>query len=147
MILSNQTGSRLWQVTGNSCAYYLQPIRGRHWRTSTNHRKGILSGFQEAFSKLVFSAVLRIRDVYSGSDFFPSRIRIGSIPYPHQIIKYLTQKKWIINSRKYDPCCSGSWLFTHPGSRIQGSKRHRIADPDQQPLILKKQIKITNCLG
>ncbi len=24
---------------------------------------------------------------------------------------------------------SGSWLFTHPGSRILGSKRHRIPDP------------------
>jgi hypothetical protein len=27
---------------------------------------------------------------------------------------------------------SGSWSFTHPGSRIQRSKRHRIPDPDQQ---------------
>jgi hypothetical protein len=24
---------------------------------------------------------------------------------------------------------SGSWFFAHPGSRIQGSKRHRIPDP------------------
>jgi hypothetical protein len=27
---------------------------------------------------------------------------------------------------------SGSGFFTHPGSRIQGSKRHRIPDPDLQ---------------
>ncbi len=27
---------------------------------------------------------------------------------------------------------SGSWFFTHPGSRIQGSKRHRIPDPNLQ---------------
>jgi hypothetical protein len=27
---------------------------------------------------------------------------------------------------------SGSLLFTHPGSRIQRSKRHRIPDPDPQ---------------
>ncbi len=27
---------------------------------------------------------------------------------------------------------SGSWFFTHPGSRIQGSKRHRIPDLDPQ---------------
>ncbi len=27
---------------------------------------------------------------------------------------------------------SGSWFFTLPGSRIQGSKRHRIPDPDPQ---------------
>ncbi len=30
--------------------------------------------------------VLRIRDVYPGSDFFPSRIRIFSIPDPHRRI-------------------------------------------------------------
>jgi hypothetical protein len=30
--------------------------------------------------------VLRIPDVYPGSDFFPSRIRIVSIPDPHQRI-------------------------------------------------------------
>ncbi len=43
-------------------------------------------------------------------------------------------KKLFLNSRKYDPGFStwildpGSWscFFTHPGSRIQGSKRHRI---------------------
>ncbi len=28
---------------------------------------------------------------------------------------------------------SESWLFTHPGSRIQGSKRHRIPDPQHSP--------------
>ncbi len=27
---------------------------------------------------------------------------------------------------------SGCWLFTHPGSQIQGSIRHRITDPDPQ---------------
>ncbi len=27
---------------------------------------------------------------------------------------------------------SGSWFFTHPGSRIQGSKRHRMLNPDPQ---------------
>jgi hypothetical protein len=26
----------------------------------------------------------------------------------------------------------GFGIFTHPGSRIQGSKRHRIPDPDPQ---------------
>ncbi len=32
---------------------------------------------------------------------------------------------------EYDPWCpgSGSWYFTHPGSRIRGSKRHWILDP------------------
>jgi hypothetical protein len=27
---------------------------------------------------------------------------------------------------------SGSWLFTQPEHRIQGSKKHRISDPDPQ---------------
>ncbi len=40
-------------------------------------------------------------------------------------------------SRKYDPGCSFRIPdpdpdFTHPGSRIQGSKRHLIPDPDPQ---------------
>ncbi len=39
-----------------------------------------------------------------GSEFFPSRIRVV---HPG----------------------SRSWFFTHPGSQIQGSKRHRIPDP------------------
>jgi hypothetical protein len=30
---------------------------------------------------------------------------------------------------------SGSWVFTHPRSRIQESKRHRIPDPDPQHCI------------
>jgi hypothetical protein len=34
-----------------------------------------------------------------------------------------------------DPA-SGSWFFTYPGSRIQGSKRHRIPDP-QHCLLLR----------
>jgi hypothetical protein len=55
-------------------------------------------------------------------------------------------KKWFLSSGKYDPGCSSrirmlnflpipdpdAELSTHPGSRIQGSKRHRIPDPDPQ---------------
>jgi hypothetical protein len=39
--------------------------------------------------------VWRIRDVYPGSDFFPTRIRIFFIPDPHQELSILTpsQKK------------------------------------------------------
>jgi hypothetical protein len=36
-----------------------------------------------------------------------------------------------------DPGC-GCRLFTHPRSRIQGSKRHRIPDPDPQHWVLIK---------
>jgi hypothetical protein len=34
---------------------------------------------------------------------------------------------WIVNTG------SGSWFFTHPGSWIQGSKRHRIPDQMNNP--------------
>ncbi len=87
------------------------------------------------------SLVLRIRDVYSGTririfsipdpNFFPSRI-----PDPHQRIKYVKPKKLsklskiqsglLIQDRDAG---SRSWFFTHPRSRIQGSKRQRISDP------------------
>jgi hypothetical protein len=60
--------------------------------------------------------VLRIRDGYPGSEFFPSRIHIKNL-------SILTQKNGLLSSRKYDPVCS---------SRIKGSKRHRISDPDPQ---------------
>jgi hypothetical protein len=43
--------------------------------------------------------MLRIRDVYPGSEFFPSRIRIKEF-------KYFYPKKWFLSSRKYDPGCS-----------------------------------------
>jgi hypothetical protein len=82
---------------------------------------------------LFSKAVLRIRDVYPGSDFFPtrikssiadpgclSRIRLFSIPDPGSQIrifpsgsririkelKYFNQKKWFLCSRKYDTGCS-----------------------------------------
>ena len=40
---------------------------------------------------------------------------------------------------------SGSWFFTHPGSRIQGSKKHRIPDPDPHHwylLVLRLRFRI-----
>ncbi len=81
-------------------------------------------------------AVLRIRDVYSGSwirissipdpgsEFFLSRIRIKEF-------KYFNPKKLFLSSRKYDLGCSSRIriLILYP-SRNQGSKRFRIADPD-----------------
>jgi hypothetical protein len=72
-----------------------------------------------------------------------SRIRPVSIPDPGSASKNLgiltpkKNKKWFLSSRKYDPSCS-SWIpdpdadflpIPDPGSRIQGSKRHRIPDP------------------
>ena len=57
-----------------------------------------------------FLAVLRIRDVHPGSDFFPSQIPDPnfSIPDPGSASKNLSilpQKKWFLSSRKYDPGC------------------------------------------
>jgi hypothetical protein len=65
------------------------------------------------------------------SDFFPSRILIKEFKYfiPKKA------KKWFLSSKKYDPGCSSRirmLTFSHPGSRIQGSKRHPIPDPDPQ---------------
>ncbi len=55
-------------------------------------------------------AVLRIRDVYPGSDFFPSRIPDPNCFHPGSWIcikefKYYNPKKWFLSSRKYDPGC------------------------------------------
>ncbi len=71
--------------------------------------------------------MLRIRDVYPGSEFSTSRMRIKDLRYFHP-------KKWFLAKLSEiwsglfipDP---GSGFLTHPGSRIQGSKRHRIPDP------------------
>jgi hypothetical protein len=87
--------------------------------------------------------VWRIRDVYPGSDFFHpgSRIRTVSIPDPGSSSKNLSiltpkkTKKWFLSSKKYDPGCSSR--IPDPDadflpSRIPGSKRHPIPDPDPQ---------------
>ncbi len=75
--------------------------------------------------------VLRIRDVFPRS-----WIRIFSIRDPHQSI--LTQK----TGSKLEEIWPGLLIpdpdldfFTHPWSRIQGTKRHRIPDPDPQRCI------------
>jgi hypothetical protein len=59
-----------------------------------------------------------------GSEFFPSRIRIKEF-------KYFNPKKCFLSSRKYDLGCSSRirFLTSYP-SRIPGSKRHWIPDPD-----------------
>ncbi len=75
--------------------------------------------------------MLRIRDVYPGSDFFPSRIRTVSIPDPGSSSKKLRiLNKWFLSSKKYDPGCSSRIrMLTFYPSRIQGSKRHPIPNP------------------
>ncbi len=63
--------------------------------------------------------VLRIRDVYPGSEYFSSRI-----PDTHQ--KVFQPKKLFLSSRFVHPG-SGSWFFTHPGSRCQKASDPRSA--------------------
>ncbi len=89
--------------------------------------------------KTKFFSVLRIRDVYPGS-----RIRLFSMPDPTCLhpgsrilikeFQYFNPKKMVSKLLKIwsglfiqDPG-SGCWLSIHPGSQIQGSKRHPIPD-------------------
>ncbi len=62
--LKMRTGIRLWlckiipeaRWQSNYCAFSLQPMRGRHWRTSNqSQRREFWGGFQQAFSKLVWN--------------------------------------------------------------------------------------------
>ncbi len=71
---------------------------------------------------------------YPGSKFFLSRI-----PDPHQRIEVFLTKKLFPSSWKYDPGGSSRIriLIFYP-SRIQGSKRHLIPDPDPQQWIINK---------
>jgi hypothetical protein len=61
-------------------------------------------------------AVLCIRDVYPGSEYFHPECASKNL-------NILTQEKWFLSSRKYDPGCSSririQIFFTHPGSRCQ----------------------------
>jgi hypothetical protein len=92
---------------------------------------------------VVFASAIsewRIRDVNSGSNFFPSRIRLFSIPdlnclNPGSSSKSLSiltpkkAKKWFLSSKKYDPSCSSRirmLTFSLPGSRGQKSTQSGI---------------------
>ncbi len=91
--------------------------------------------------------MLRIRDVYPDPNFFNpgSRIRFFSIPDPGSASKnlsILTQKKWFLTSRKYDPGCSSRIRNFYP-SRVQGSKRHRIPDPQHWYPKVKAHTSVT----
>ncbi len=101
---------------------------------------GTGSGRTQKFVDLFWS-VLLIRDVYTGSDLFPSRIRIFSIPVPGSTsknFKYFNPKKWFLSSRKYDPGCSSRIRIQtffpsripYPGSRGQSTgSRISVLDP------------------
>ncbi len=100
------------------------------------HPTPILSGGGGGGAGRIRSVKTSVADPDPGSDFFPSRITDPNFFHPWSRIltkefKYFDPKKWFLSSRKYDPGCSsriwipdpepgsGSWLFTHPGSRIR----------------------------
>jgi hypothetical protein len=72
---------------------------------------------------------------YPGSELSPSRI-------PDKEFKYFNPekaKKWFLSSKKYDRGCSSRirmLTISHPGSRIQGSKRHPMPDPGSRSATL-----------
>ncbi len=95
--------------------------------------------------------VLRIRDVYPGSRF-KIPIPVPNFSHPGSRIrikefKYCNPKKWFLSSRKYDPGCS-SWIriliLSHPGSRIQGPKRHWISGSRIRNTAVRYTINWTN---
>ncbi len=79
-----------------------------------------------------------------GSDFFPYRIWIVSIPNPgsaSQKLKYFYPIKWFLSSRKYDPGCSFQIPDPDPDFLPipdPGCRGHRIPDPG--PATLEKYI-------
>jgi hypothetical protein len=75
--------------------------------------------------------VLRILDVYPGSDFFPSRIPDPNCFHPGSRIrikevKYFNPKKWFLSSRKYDPGCSS--LIPDPDPQGEWEKKSFFAE-------------------
>jgi hypothetical protein len=82
--------------------------------------------------------VLRIRDVYPGSEFFPSRIRIKEF-------KYFNPKKWFLSSRKYDSGCSSRiWILTFYSSRIPDPGVKKAPDPGSGFATLRKEPVLGN---
>ncbi len=85
------------------------------------------------------SAVLLFLDVYPGS-------RCQKDPdqgsgFASENLNYINRKKLFLSCRKYDPGChsrSGSWFFTHPGSR--GKKA-----PDPQHCVSVWRLDLVRC--
>ncbi len=78
-----------------------------------------------------FYAVMRIRDVYPGSDFFPSRIPDPNCFHPgSRILVKKKTKKWFLSSKKYDPGCSSRIrMLTFYPSRIPDPGVKKAPDP------------------
>jgi hypothetical protein len=128
-------------------------FRIQHCRLHNKDFKGLTIHFNQCCGSGMF-----IPDL--GSDFFPSRIpdpnclHPGSASKNLSILFILTEKKWFLSFRKYDPGCSSRIRMLtfypsrirDPGSRIQGSKMHRIPDPDPQQCFQQQKILISASL-
>ncbi len=86
-------------------------------------------------SQVYHTPLLRIRDAYPGSEFFPFRIH-GQKDSGSAYINSSSFKPKIC-SWKYDPGCSSRIriLVFYP-SRIRGSNRHRCPDPESGSAVL-----------
>jgi hypothetical protein len=103
-------------------------IKNHYAQGCINHKS--IGGFMYKSLRATLTgckAVSRIRDVYPGTDFFPSWIldpRSEFFPSRIRIkeFKYFNPKNGFKSL--------GIMIrVVHPGSRIQGSKRHQIPDP------------------
>ncbi len=106
--------------------------------------------FKEAYKTVwhhkIRVADLRVTNVYSGSEFFHPGSRVKKIPDPGS--GFAAQTKKISKLLKI---WSGMFIpdpdldfFTYPGSQIQGSKKHRIPDPQHRTKYLP-YILYTGC--
>ncbi len=109
-------------------------------RSSPGFEHSILHDTEESEGRqmkqcwIKYRTVLQIRDVYPGSDFFPSRILIKKF-------KYFNPKKWLLSSMKYDPGCSSRIrILTFYPSRIPdpGVKKAPDAGSGSATLVQKK---------
>ncbi len=77
----------------------------------------------------------------TGSEFFPSLIRIKKLKYftPKNLFQALGNMIRIVHPG------SATWFSTHHGSLIQGSKRHRLTDPGSATLLSRSKWKVKVC--
>ena len=115
---------------------YRDPVKYRQAGRGTGYRNYSIKKFLYK-NILKMGPVLRIPDVYPGPRIrlFPFRIQNPYCFHPGSRIrieefKYFNPQKRFLISRKYDLGCSSRIrILTFYRFRIQGSKRHRIPDP------------------
>ncbi len=82
---------------------------------------------------LIYKTLWRIRDIYPGSNFFPSRMPDPNCLHPRSRIRTVSipdpDPKKIENMIRVVHPGSRIRMMTFYPSRIPGSKRHRIPDP------------------